>query len=364
MRRAALVVVAALTASCGGDSGPSTTPPRPPRAAPLIALAWANVPRHLSLRVGDTHNLRLTLTKAVSARLEVESDHGRISVSSAVLNGGVLTATLGGLAAGRDTVRLTATARGYETAVTSFAVTVENRVVPPPPDPIPHDARFRRTFWRQMVFDAHACPDAGTCRSVTKPAVESRVVVVLSTTSPSFHIRTHDDAGNRTFSNSEIGRMRREIPRAVEALTGARFEGQILWNQDAVERLDWISIEEVTDLDDDVCGRARIGASSGLIRIASDYRAQGCPLGPLMAHEIGHAMGFFHVPSTSDVMHGTIGNRSTFSSRETYHAELAYGLGRGHPYADGRSGFSPAEQQSHPGEPAEPVIAVCRSRDH
>lgn len=361
-RRCTLALAAAVAASCGGDSGPSTTPPPPPRAAPLIPLAWANLPSHLSLRAGDTHNIRLNLTTTVSARFQVEVDHSRVSVSRALLNGGVFTAILRGQSVGHDTVHLTATAPGYQAAQASFSVTVAPGRPPPPPptvDPLFNDRRFQRSFWRQLVFDGHECPRAGSCKGGTfyYPSLEDRVVAVLSGTSPGFYIRTHDDAGHRTFTSSQIATMRRVIPRAVEALTGVRFRGEILWSPQDFSAHGWITITRES-LGEEVCGRAWVGASPGVIELDT---SKGCSLGPLLAHEVGHAMGFFHVPNSTDVMYPSIGTRSSFSSREVFHARVAYQLGRGHPYADGRL---IATEESGPDdfERGDPPVVVCRPR--
>ena len=346
MRRCALALVAALAASCGGDSGPSTTPAPPPRAAPLIPLQWRNVPTSLSVTAGSSRSLRMTLTATVSASVTVKSDQSRVTLTSDRINGGVFTATLRGAVAGRDTVRLTASAPGYQTAEASFAVTVE-RAATPPPRPVPDDPRFERTFWRQLVFDAHDCPRAGSCPDYyaagrPNPAVEDRFIAVLPTTSPNFYIRTHDDAGNRTFSSYEISTLGSEIPRAVEALTGSRYRGEIESREGDFEGFGWITIAEVRTLGDDVCGRAGIGWLAGRIELNAAKSSATCPFPALVAHEVGHAMGFFHVLRSRDVMYPTITGVRAFSARESYHARVAYQLGRGHRYTDGR--FTAAQE--------------------
>ena len=359
LRRWACVSAAALAVSCGGDSGPSTTP-APPRPAPLIPLAWANVPSHISVPVGGSRQIRLTLTATVSARHTIESDHSRVTITSDRINGGVFTATVRGSVAGRDTVRLTASATGYQTAEASFTVSVE-RPRPPPPRPIPNDPRFERTFWRQLVFNGYECPHAGSCADYyadgrPSPAVESRFVRVLPTTSPNFYIRTHDDAGRRTFSGYEISTIRGAIPGFVETLTGSRYRGEIVEGSEHFEAHGWITIAQVSALGAEWCGRAGIGWLAGFIELNRDVG--GCSFTALLGHEIGHAMGFWHVPGyLHDLMYPEdVGGPSRFSAREAFHAQLAYRLGRGHVYTDG----SLTTTETRRAEPAtDGPVAVC-----
>ena len=135
-RAAALGLATALAASCGGDSGPTAPaapPPRPP--PPLPALAWSNVPDQLSVTVGASRPVLLTLTPAVDgAVVSAKSDNSRVSasVSPSFGGGGGYFLTAKGESAGPDTVRLTATASGYQPAEASFGVEV---VRPDPPEP-------------------------------------------------------------------------------------------------------------------------------------------------------------------------------------------------------------------------------------
>lgn len=218
------------------------------------------------------------------------------------------------------------------------------------------DHRFDRPFWGQMAFNAHECPTPASCPSWSEngdpiPLLENRVLYVLSTTSPNFHIRASG------FSQSELRTIRNVIPDAVSALTGELFFGQITEGADGDLRDGWILIEhQEEEGDSEACGRARIGAPDGHIRLdmtrTSVSGNRGCWLEGLLRHEIGHALGFFHVPRTSDMMHRESTARS-FSARETYHAQLAYEAGRGTPYSRG-------PMTTSTGTPTpEPAVAVC-----
>ena len=82
------------------------------------------------------------------------------------------------------------------------------------------------------------------------------------------------------------------------------------------------------------CGRALVGADPGAIWI---NRSANTPCAryfhEIFAHEIGHAMGFFHVADRSAIMASSAyTGRSTFTATEQYHARLAYKVGRGHEY--------------------------------
>jgi hypothetical protein len=90
----------------------------------------------------------------------------------------------------------------------------------------------------------------------------------------------------------------------------------------------WIVIERA-DLGPQVCGRASVGAVAGQIVLHSDNI---CNLDSVLAHEIGHALGFFHVSAQGSLMFpqarlSNVNDRPT--ERERVHAQLAYRRPRG-----------------------------------
>ena len=188
------------------------------------------------------------------------------------------------------------------------------------------------------------------------------MIWVLATTSPNYYIRTHDDEGASTFSRVEITRMRRALPRITEALTGAPYRGQIVTGEADRDRDGWITIVEDPDLDDDVCGRAGIGWSAGRIWMNAP-QPSGCSFEETFIHEVGHALGFWHVANPSNVMY--VSNESDwFTDRETFHARAAYQLGRWHPYVDDRTRFTAAQEPwPEDFEPPEPRVISCPPGD-
>ena len=86
-----------------------------------------------------------------------------------------------------------------------------------------------------------------------------------------------------------------------------------------------------------LCGRASVGANPGTIWLNADSRA--CLDLEVYAHELGHALGFFHVdprvyPNAVMKPQGWRHNSGQyrFTGQEKYHARLAYEVGRGHEY--------------------------------
>ena len=184
------------------------------------------------------------------------------------------------------------------------------------------DPNFIRWFWNQLVFDTHDCP-AERCGE----PLERRRSHVLSTTGPDFHIRTHDETGERIVTEENVQRIRADIPRTMAIITGEPFRGRILDGARAASRQSTINIE-FDELDPDLCGQAQVGAavviqSSALSRHEFDASGQGCPPIPVLRHEVAHAMGFFHVSYGGDLMSWLPEYVSDFSEREVHHMQLA-----------------------------------------
>ncbi len=192
------------------------------------------------------------------------------------------------------------------------------------------DPDFIRWFWNQIVFNTRDCPPS-RCGA----PLEQRSSYLLSTSSPDFHIRTHNDGGERVVSEERVQQIRAEIPRIVTTITGQPFGGRI--SDGAGRATGQITIEFIPqeELRAGMCGRATIGSAQGLVEINSQALSQdearsdsdGCPLLPVLRHEMGHAMGFFHVVYGGDLMSWHPRFVTDFSAREVHHMQLAYRLG-------------------------------------
>jgi hypothetical protein len=228
---------------------------------------------------------------------------------------GTITDTVTGAPVGRFTqtaaslpVRVTVSATGYitrETVVRSASPTV---------DLFPEGA-FDLAFYRQLVRD-----DFQRNRGDMEPSW------VLEQ-APSFYLEVEGAKG----VSADVGaRLEAVARRTVPALTGGKFH-VTRWETGPTPRAPqpgWIVIERA-DLGRDVCGRATVGAASGQIWLHSD---NSCNLYGVFAHEIGHALGFFHVNSPSALMYPQA-RRSNISDtpieRERDHAAFAYKRPRG-----------------------------------
>ena len=240
------------------------------------------------------------------------------------------------------------------------------------------DHRFSRPFWDAIAFDAYECPGAGSCPDYyadgsASPALEDRVLYVLPTTGPNFHIRTHNDDGERRMPGSSARRIRQLLPDAVEDLTGEPYTGIVTTGPEDVQRDGWVTIKFLTEEDDPdfwasddpeavICGRARVGAVRGLIVLnGSQISETTCLLDPLTRHEVGHALGFFHVRGDRDLMAARQNDTHHFTSREQYHARLAYELGRFRPYTSGPLLTTRAEQREAARSSLDDVpLVICR----
>ncbi len=345
----------ALAVNCGGGA---TGPPASPTVAPVPTpppqpLAWRGVPERITVTAGQAPSEGPYVLELVSGTSPVEG----ASVTAALLDGPpgaevrVTAGSRGGEyllfvtaeAPGEWRIALRASLAGYESA------TAESSVV--------SVAAFDLIFWRQFVFDAFDCPTASECDGTE---VEERVTWVLPR-QPDFHILT---AG---FTSAEVRMIARRIPRAVEQLTGAPFRGAIELGEDDLPRDGRILIrglpghDEEWDTDDAPCGTAYVGAPAGAVTLNLDCARQSPRVfEELLSHELGHALGFFHVDPPHVMQASDWIGRADFTPTEVSHALLAHSLGRGAPYTEDPGGTTfTAHQKSRDPPPGRAVLISC-----
>lgn len=309
-----------LHAGCGGDGGAPAAPPAPPPPQPL---GWSDLPGEITVEVAETATFTATLTAAVDATYNITANSQAVEVSGEALRAGVFRGSVTGVEAGEAEITVTASHTGYVTATDSLDVIVE--------DP------FDQALWRELVFDAFDCPNGFTderCRNIWgERNVEDRITAVLPL-QPNFHVVTSFRSWR--FTSSHMQTVRDAIRAAVEQITGERFTGEITSGRGIRDEYGWVDVVPVgTEIlgGPSSCGGANVGRTEGLMVINME-RLDACDLYAVTMHEVGHALGFFHVLNLGDFIMSPILTEipAVFSETEQFHAQLAWELGRGVPY--------------------------------
>jgi len=303
-----LVLTAFVLGGCGGGSTPAPSPlPQNPPAPPPPA-GWSvsgqlvDTVTRLPLagvQIAPTWDLAAVTTSAdgsftVSSTVNPPTNPYRLSISGAgIVNRDVWVSWQSGPRPG---------------------VTVEA---------IRNVAPFSMDFYRNFVrgtYDATGAPYA----------------VLRWTDSPRFYVKTVDQNG-RPVEPEVLQVVREAIGRAVTTFTGGRLSAAALetGTDTRAAAPGWIMVNIRRDPNErSVCGFAAIGANPGSITLNNDVCSCGSNKipGALVLHEVGHALGFFHVPDRNSVMYPFLpGNcpSGTLSPAEQYHAGIAYSRPRG-----------------------------------
>jgi hypothetical protein len=195
-------------------------------------------------------------------------------------------------------------------------------------DAIRDSAPFSSDFYGQLVRGKYDQPGAPW-------------PVLRWTTAPAFYVRTVDQNG-RPIEPEVLASVLEALGRAVPAWSGGRMSAAAIQTGTEIrsEAQDWINVDIRRDPKEDrICGFANIGANPGSITLNDDVCSCGSNKipGAVTMHEVGHAMGFFHVGDRKSLMYPFVAGdcpAGALSSAEFYHAGIAYSRPRGNTEPD------------------------------
>jgi hypothetical protein len=182
---------------------------------------------------------------------------------------------------------------------------------------------FSASFYGQLVRNRYDEPGAAS-------------PLLRWTTAPKFYVKAVDQNG-KPIEPEVLVVVLDALRRAVPAWSGGTMSAAALeTGTDSRPSLTgWINVEIRREPSEKrYCGFAYVGANPGSITLNDDVCSCGSNKipGDVTMHEVGHAMGFFHVNDRRSVMYPFEAGdcpKGELSASELYHAALAYSRPRG-----------------------------------
>lgn len=188
-------------------------------------------------------------------------------------------------------------------------------------DIIRETAPFSLTFYRQLVRNGNEEP--GNLQWLKR-----------WTETPKFYLRTVDSTTGRAVEADVLALVQEWLRRGLLAWTNHQWSVTTLETGTGArpDSVGWIIVDFVRSTRGEwehYCGRASVGRNPGHITLNNDRCNCGSIKVPpsTVVHELGHALGFWHVTDRKSVMYRQDPggcHPSDLSSAEQHHAAIAY----------------------------------------